>query len=323
MSQLNKELVMAFSGSSKLDFLLSVQKHGDHDQSSHGSWAQGVQVAPEIVRSTLERVKENGGLSVSLKDGSEPTKGFMVAKGKKFAAIVKADDFFDEAKGAEILSSYMKQHKSEFKNSNNYLGLWHNTDDGQVYLDVSENIKDEGEAISRGRERDQISIWDVANFKEIETGGTGGIEKTRSGTTARYVEHDGRADRRLRQRDLGKVSKTLKVIYFDYGLKPVFKHDGHEDQSSHGNWATGRSEEDVERISRMKDRGPSIEELDKAMSGGDSKIDPDKAEFMIDNDSSLNEDIESILDLFSKDAKLISNKDTAVNPTKYYAVKSV
>jgi ppGpp synthetase/RelA/SpoT-type nucleotidyltranferase len=37
---------------------------------------------------------------------------------------------------------------------------------------------------------------------------------------------------------------------------------------------------------------------------------------------SLNKDIESILDLFSKDAKLISNKDTAVNPTKYYAVKS-
>lgn len=211
-----------------------VAKHGDHDQSSHGSWAQGVQVAPEIVRSTLERVKENGGLSVSLKDGSEPTKGFMVAKGKKFAAIVKADDFFDEAKGAEILSSYMKQHKSEFNNSNNYLGLWHNTDDGQVYLDVSENIKDEGEAISRGRERDQISIWDVANFKEIETGGTGGIEKTRGSTTARFVKYDRRTDRRLRQRDLGEVSKTLKVIYFDYGLKPVLKH-GEHDQSEHGN----------------------------------------------------------------------------------------
>jgi GNAT superfamily N-acetyltransferase len=90
---------------------------------------------------------------------------------------------------------------------------------------------------------------------------------------------------------LGEVSKTLKVIYFDYGLKPVIKH-GEHDQSEHGNWATGRSEEDVERISRMKDRGPSIEELDKAMSGGDSAIDPDKAEFMIDNDSFLNMEIE-------------------------------
>ena len=55
-----------------------VKKHGEHDQSSHGSWAHGVEVAPEIVRSTLERVKENGGLSVSLKDGSEPTKGCLL-----------------------------------------------------------------------------------------------------------------------------------------------------------------------------------------------------------------------------------------------------
>jgi hypothetical protein len=241
-----------------------VKKHGDHDQSSHGSWAQGVQVAPEIVRSTLERVKENGGLSVSLKDGSEPTKGFMVAKGKKFAAIVKADDFFDEAKGAEILSSYMKQHKSEFNNSNNYLGLWHNTDDGQVYLDVSENIKDEGEAISRGRERDQISIWDVANFKEIETGGTGGIEKTRGSTTARFVEYDRRTDRRLRQRNLGEVSKTLKVIYFDYGLKPVLKH-GEHDQSEHGNWARGYTADEVARIESMATVGPSAKDILQAI----------------------------------------------------------
>ncbi len=111
-----------------------VLKHGEHDQSSHGSWAHGVQVEPEVVRSVLDRVKENGGLSVSLKDGSEPTKGFMVAKGKKYAAIVKADDFFDEAKGAEILSSYMKQHKADLATGKNYLGLWHNTEDGQVYL---------------------------------------------------------------------------------------------------------------------------------------------------------------------------------------------
>jgi hypothetical protein len=266
-----------------------VAKHGDHDQSSHGSWAQGVQVAPEIVRSTLERVKENGGLSVSLKDGSEPTQGFMVAKGKKFAAIVKADDFFDEAKGAEILSSYMKQHKSEFNNSNNYLGLWHNTDDGQVYLDVSENIKDEGEAISRGRERDQISIWDVANFKEIETGGTGGIEKTRSSTTARYVEHDGRADRRLRQRDLGEVSKRqerFKVIYFDYGLKPVLKHEGHEDQSSHGNWARGISAEDEELINQMSTMGPAKEDILNAIKGGE-QADMSDLEMMVNNDSGL------------------------------------
>ena len=274
-----------------------VLKHGDHDQSSHGSWAQGLQVAPEIVRSTLERVKENGGLSVSLKDGSEPTKGFMVAKGKKFAAIVKADEFFDEAKGAEILSSYMKQHKSEFNNSNNYLGLWHNTQDNQVYLDVSENIEDEGEAISRGRDRDQISIWDVANFKEIETGGTGGIEKTRGSQTARYVEHDRRADRRIRQGDLGEVIKRqerVKVIYFDYGLKPVLKH-GEHDQSEHGNWARGYTADEISRIESMDKVGPSIDELNTLLKGNKEYSDEDKT-LVVENDSDLYADATQGLD---------------------------
>jgi GNAT superfamily N-acetyltransferase len=218
----------------------------------------------------------------------------MVAKGKKFAAIVKADDFFDEAKGSEILSSYLKQHKSEFNKSNNYLGLWHNTNDGQVYLDVSENIEDEGEAISRGRERDQISIWDVANFKEIETGGTGGIEKTRGSRTARFVEHDRRADRRLRQRNLGEVSKTLKVIYFDYGLKPVLKH-GEHDQSEHGNWARGYTEDEVKRIEAMDKVGPSIDELNTLLKGKKEYTDEDKT-LVVENDSDLYADATSGID---------------------------
>lgn len=268
-----------------------VEKHGDHDQSSHGNWAHGIEVAPEVVRSVLDRVKENGGLSVNLKDGSEPTKGFMVAKGKKYAAIVKADDFYDETKGAEILSSYMKQHKEDLATGKNYLGLWHNTEDGQVYLDVSENIQDEAEATSRGRERDQISIWDVANFKEIPTGGTGGIEKTRGGRTARFITDDRRTNRRIRETDLVEVvskQRTAKVIYFQYGLKPVLKHEGgpEHDQADHGNWARGYTEEERSRIEEMKDRGPSLEDLDKVIAGK-REVDDDEIKTLVENDSDL------------------------------------
>ena len=265
-----------------------VLKHGEHDQSSHGSWAHGVQVEPEVVRSVLDRVKENGGLSVSLKDGSEPTKGYMVAKGKKYAAIVKADDFFDETKGAEILSSYMKQHKADLATGKNYLGLWHNTEDGQVYLDVSENIMDEEEATSRGRERDQISIWDVANFKEVQTGGTGGIEKTRGSRTTRFVKHDRRADRRIRQRDLGETrsrQNQSKVIYFDFGLKPVIKH-GEHDQSEHGNWARGYTDSERELIERMDGVGPSLEDLDNVLNSQKEYTDEEKT-LVVENDSDL------------------------------------
>jgi GNAT superfamily N-acetyltransferase len=54
------------------------------------------------------------------------------------------------------------------------------------------------------------------------------------------------------------------------------------------------------------------------MSGGDSKIDPDKAEFMIDNDSSLNEDIENritnlISTLEEQDGKVMSEDERLAN----------
>jgi hypothetical protein len=75
--------------------------------------------------------------------------------------------------------------------------------------------------------------------------------------TARFVEYDGRADRRLRQRNLGEVSKTLKVIYFDYGLKPVLKH-GEHDQSEHGNWARGFTEDEIARVLKQCDKAWSI-----------------------------------------------------------------
>ena len=271
---------------------IKTQKHGDGDQSAHGN-RYGVEVAPEAIRATIQRVKDEGGLTIDMKDGDMPKTGFTVAKGKKFAEIVKAEDFYNETKGAEILTSYLKQHRSELNKENNYLGLWHNTDDGQVYLDVSENIQDEAEATSRGRDRDQISIWDVVNKKEIPTGGTG-AKKTRSRETSRFVKDDGRGDRGLRQRDLGEVRKRqerYKVIYFDYGLRPVFKHDGHEDQSSHGNWATGRSAEDVKRISEFKNRGPSIALLDKFLEDTEPTLDRDKAKMMIDNDSKLEPEV--------------------------------
>jgi hypothetical protein len=195
----------------------------------------------------------------------------------------------------------MKQYKSDLATGKNYLGLWHNKDDGQVYLDVSENIMDEATAISRGESRDQISIWDVANFKEITTGGTGAtkaIEKTRGSRTSRYFEDERRRDRELRQRDLGEVSKRqprYKVIYFDYGLKPVFKHEGHEDQSSHGNWARGYTEEEISRIDAMDKVGPSISDI-KNVFESDKVYSPKELQMYVENDSDLYADATQDID---------------------------
>jgi hypothetical protein len=224
--------------------LRPVLKHGSHDQSSHGRRGGGgssLTLDAGVAQSIVERVRANGGLSVSMVDGSEPTEGFMVAKGGKQSAIVDADEFYDPVKGPEAMSSFLKGNRELGDGA--YLGLWHNQADGKVYLDVSENIMDRATAIAAGRERDQISIWDVANFEEIDTGGTGAVGKAVAGSeTAGPVQDDRRGDRRVRKESVGEGGGPV-VVAFEPGLRPVLKHGSH-DQSSHGRRGGGSSAAD-------------------------------------------------------------------------------
>lgn len=224
--------------------LRPVLKHGSHDQSSHGRRGGGgssLTLDAGVAQSIVERVRANGGLSVSMIDGSEPTEGFMVAKGGKQSAIVDADEFYDPVKGPEAMSSFLKGNRELGEGA--YLGLWHNQADGKVYLDVSENIMDRATAIAAGRERDQISIWDVANFEEIDTGGTGQVGKAVAGSeTAGPVEDVGSGDRRVRKESVGEGGGAV-VVAFEPGLRPVLKHGSH-DQSSHGRRGGGSSAAD-------------------------------------------------------------------------------
>jgi hypothetical protein len=268
---------------------LVMEKHGTHDQKTHGNWATGATMGEGVASSILERVKANGGLSVNMVDGSEPTSGYMVAKGSQYGSIASADDFYDPVKGPKILADYMKKNKSDLATGKNYLGLWHNTADGQVYLDISENIQDVDTARTLGAERDQISIWDVANFAEIETGGTGNVGKTRGSETARHLEDDGRGNRPVRPTTLGKIGKALKVIRFEAGLIPVLKHDaGGHDQASHGNWARGVSAEDEALIDQMSTMGPSKEDILNALVDAEQP-DMSDLEMMVSNDAGLYE----------------------------------
>jgi hypothetical protein len=264
---------------------LVMEKHGTHDQSSHGNWATGASMGEGVASSILERVRDNGGLSVNMVDGSEPTSGYMVAKGSQYGSIATEADFYDPIKGPKILADYMKKNKSDLATGKNYLGLWHNKADGQVYLDISENIQNVDTARTLGAKRDQISIWDVANFAEIETGGTGSVGKTRGSETARHLEDDGRGNRPVRPATLGKIGKALRVIRFEAGLIPVLKHQEH-DQSTHGSWARGVSAEDEALIDQMDGVGPSLDDLENALRMPEMP-DTSDLEMMVSNDSGL------------------------------------
>jgi hypothetical protein len=116
----------------------------------------------------------------------------------------------------------MKTHKNDLGNGKNYLGTWLN--DSKVYLDVSENIQELFEAIRRGRERNQKAIWDVANLSEIDTGGTGLVEKrSQDGGVEEHLGDDRRRDRRIRTANLERSSGEEKLTVFV--KPPVEKRD--------------------------------------------------------------------------------------------------
>jgi len=90
------------------------------------------------------------------------------------------------------------------------------------------------------------------DFETIPIGGTGYKKGVSDGETEGEISaypygqevrgYDGRRDRRVGGEDLGRVTKAnTQVIYFDFGLKPVFKHEGgSHDKATHDNWAKGR-----------------------------------------------------------------------------------
>jgi hypothetical protein len=249
----------------------------NHDEA--GRFSSGTGMGAGVAQSILERVKAHGGLSVKMTDGSEPTTGYMVAKGTQYGVTVSAADFYDPTKGPKILADYMKKNKSDLGTGKNYLGLWHNTEDGNVYLDVSQNIQNKGEAISAGRSRDQISIWDVANFAEIQTGGTG-VTKQEVGSRGiadEYLGDDGFGDRGLRSEDLGQVSKT-QVIYFAPGLKPIIKFNPYHDERGRFSTGTGYAQggftaEQTYRQNQMKGKGPTEAAMTSAIKNGFATVD--------------------------------------------------
>jgi hypothetical protein len=55
----------------------------------------------------------------------------------------------------------------------NAIGTWYNEDDDTTYMDVTAMLSDRDQAVSLGRQFNQIAIYDLFRDEEIDTGGTG------------------------------------------------------------------------------------------------------------------------------------------------------
>ena len=95
-------------------------------------------------------------------------------------------------------------------------------------------------SVSLGRRRDQISIWDVINTEEIQTGGKGAdVEKhDRRSNPEAAVEDDGRRRPGVGEAGPRAVSQTgrptVAVVKFAPGLVPVLKHGTTHNEADHG-----------------------------------------------------------------------------------------
>lgn len=133
------------------------------------------------------RVRDDRGLTVSPSFDSEPTDGYMVAV-QGHNREIPEEEFFDGDRGTRALLSWIEDNRDALSQPDAHVGLWHDTDNGEVVFDVSQRVDTLQEAERLGRERNQQAVWDVANGTEISTGGTG--DRQDSDTDPRELGRD-------------------------------------------------------------------------------------------------------------------------------------
>jgi len=113
----------------------------------------------------VNQVHKTGGASVHANSGKllPPGKsGFMVG-GTAPSMQVPSEEF-----GPEHVQKFAASLPADHST---YVGGWEH--EGQVYLDASQKVSRAKQATRLGKNRNQISVWDNKNMKEIPTGGTG------------------------------------------------------------------------------------------------------------------------------------------------------
>lgn len=135
----------------------------------------GVNVAIQrAIARTFSHAQGAGGITIKAdKSGYEPKDGYVVATSAKWGYIIEDARHKSDAELRAEIRAYKVRHAGLLSRKENYLGLWLNKDDGNLYLDVSEVVDDLETAKTLGASRDQKAIWDIRNKVEIPTGGSG------------------------------------------------------------------------------------------------------------------------------------------------------
>jgi len=234
-----------------IEIIQAVEKHGEHDQKTHGNWSTGGTIATGII----DRLSKKGvtGFSLDISSRNEPTSGYM-ASNAGAEETVSYDDFFSSRdRSRKILLDYIEKNADALSERGAYFGIWVVKDQGTVYLDVSRRYDTRGEGVRAGFENDQQSIYDIENdeyiyMKDEED------ERTRKavddGGSNPRQSNDTRTKESLRggNPDGNRVESPHVCLGRYQGVE---KHlEGQHDQATHGSWASGRFGADSVKAAR-------------------------------------------------------------------------
>jgi len=124
----------------------------------------------------VNRVRATGGATMNLRTGklvNPGTRAYMVGGEPDKSGVripthaVPADEF--AAKHVEEAAALLREATGN--RARVHLGAWQ--DDGNVEIDASSVTRRRGEAIRKGRNRNEKAIWDNKHMREVDTGGRG------------------------------------------------------------------------------------------------------------------------------------------------------
>ena len=116
---------------------------------------------------------------------------------------------FDKA----TLEKYIETHAAALKQPGNKIGVWHNPEDGNVYLDISQVHPTRKAAMYEAHKADQLAIYDLNKFESIPT--------EAPSKAADFLNWRGTGAARTELADAVKAfpSDLLKT-FREYGMKP-------------------------------------------------------------------------------------------------------
>ena len=110
----------------------------------------------EMVSFFLSKLRNEGGCTLDLASGVQPTTGYMVSVGKEWKFSILGHNTVDE---------FTNVFRSELARHAHFLGGWEH--EGEYYLDVSRNVMALHEALMIAATHNQKAIFDLNTKEEI------------------------------------------------------------------------------------------------------------------------------------------------------------